>query len=244
MSGATRPVKALAASRGRSRAAVASGPEVAQRAASRARSLVASFAVFAPLLLLLPSLRTPLESRMAVHMLVLFPLLLACGWIAARRLGEPAWLRRLDGHGLLGAAVVSCVAAWWMLPVALDFSLVSAPLRWVRLGSWWLAGALLAGSWRRMGPEIAAFLLGNLAWMSATAGLLYQEAEQRLCVNYLIDEQLWTGRGLVLAALVLGAMACRRVLRSSADAAAAGLRRVEATSDAPGPNIVTPSPNP
>jgi len=168
----------------------------------------------APLVLLWPPLRHALESRMALHMLLLFPLLLAAGWAAARCMRhEPAWLRRIDAQGLLGASGVSCVAAWWMIPAALDASLVSAPLAAARLASWWLAGALLAGSWRRMGPEVAAFLLGNLAWMSATAGLLYQDAEQRLCVNYLVDDQLWAGRGLVGAALALGALALWRVLR-------------------------------
>lgn len=47
------------------------------------------------------------------------------------------------------------------------------------------------------------FLLGNLVWMLATAGLLYEAAEPRLYVNYLRDEQVWAGRLLVGLSAVL-----------------------------------------
>ena len=59
----------------------------------------------------------------------------------------------------------------------------------------------------RLGPVVAAFFLGNAAWMLATAGLLFHEAEVRLCVNYLVDDQVWTGTGLIAWALVLGGVA-------------------------------------
>ncbi|HJV62459.1 MAG TPA: hypothetical protein VJ743_16045, partial [Albitalea sp.] len=74
------------------------------------------------------------------------------------------------------------------------------------------AGAVLAGSVRRMDPEVLLFFVGNLAWMSASAGMLYLDAPLRLCVNYLVDDQRQAGIGLVLLAVVLGALAVRRAL--------------------------------
>ena len=69
-------------------------------------------AAVAPLALLHPGLRHAIESRMALHMLLEFPLLLASGWALARLLGRRgAWLDGLDAHALLGITVASCVSA-------------------------------------------------------------------------------------------------------------------------------------
>ncbi len=155
-----------------------------------------------PLIFLWPALRQLVESSMALHMLVQFPLLLAGGWMAARLTGASV-LRRLDAHGLLGLTAATCVAAFWMIPAALDLSLLSPAANAAKYASWWLAGALLAASWVQMRVELTVFFLGNMAWMLATVGLLFREAETRLCVNYLVDEQLVTGNGLLLFAALL-----------------------------------------
>ena len=171
-----------------------------------------------PLLLLHEPLRHAIESRMLLHMLVEFPALLASGWVVAR------WRRAaasdFDEQGLLCITALLCVSAFWMIPAALDMSLLSAPVQFAKLASWWLCGAVLARSAQRLSPESQIFLFGNLAWMFATAGLLYQDAEQRLCVNYLIDDQLWTGRALVGLAVVLGAAAVSAAVLAAARATA------------------------
>ena len=174
-------------------------------------------AALLPLALLHDGLRHAVESRMALHMLLEFPLLLAGGWAAAR-LAAPrhAPTDAFDAFGLLGAGVVSCVSAFWMIPAALDLALLHEPMRWAKVASWLLAGALLARSAPRLGDEIAVFFLGNLAWMFATAGLLYREAESRLCVSYLAADQVWTGNGLVALAIALGALALQRLVAASA----------------------------
>ena len=164
-----------------------------------------------PLLLLIPPLRHILEASMLTHMLVEFPLLfiaggLAGGWLTHHRLpaGLPAVV---DAHGLLGLALASSVGALWMIPSMLDLSLLDASVQASKYASWTLCGLLFRSSWKRAGPVVSAFFLGNTGWMLATAGLLYQEAQQRLCVSYLLDEQLITGRGLVALAILIGAFA-------------------------------------
>jgi hypothetical protein len=42
--------------------------------------------------------------------------------------------------------------------------------------------------------------------MTATAGILYQQADRQLCLSYLTEMQTVTGRGLVVAAAVLVAV--------------------------------------
>lgn len=182
-----------------------------------------------PLLLLWPMLRHRIESQMLLHMLVEFPVLFAAGW-AARDLLLPAATRRLprpsrilallDWGGLTSASVVTCVAMFWMIPAALDATLLVAPVAAAKYLSWWLAGLMLAGSWRRMAPELLLFFVGNLSWTSATAGMLYMDTTSRLCANYLTDDQSNTGSGLILLALVLGALALRQMMRLGASQAA------------------------
>lgn len=166
-----------------------------------------------PLLLLIAPLRQLLESRMAPHMLVELPLLFVAGWALARALGPRARLPAvIDAHGLLGLSWVSAVSALWMIPAMLDLSLLDVRLQWAKYLAWWLAGVMARGSLSRAGAVVGVFFLGNIAWMLATAGLLYQEAPQRLCVSYLFDEQLVTGRGLIVLAVAIGALALRRLL--------------------------------
>jgi hypothetical protein len=155
-----------------------------------------------PLVLLLDVARHGLEGRMLVHMLVEFPWLMIAGAVAARALVKKSAtsdraIARIDWRGLLGLVFMSCVAALWMIPSALDAALVNPAVAALKVVSWWLAGALVALAWARTDPVVRMFFLGNLAWMFATAGLLFTEAEQRLCVNYLLDEQLLTGRALI-----------------------------------------------
>lgn len=173
-----------------------------------------------PLLLLWPALRHTVEARMLLHMLVEFPLLLAAGWATQRLCLRRPVLRQLaagmaliDWRGWSGAALASIVAAAWMLPTLLDLALLDPMVAAAKYTSWWITGWVLAGSLRRMDPELLLFLAGNIAWMMASAGMLYLDAPARLCVNYLQDDQRQTGIGLVLVAVVLGAAALRQLLR-------------------------------
>lgn len=187
-----------------------------------------------PLILLWPTLRHRIESEMLLHMLIEFPVLFAAGW-AARDLVGGAAARRfprcsralalLDWRGLTSVSVVTCIMMFWMIPAALDATLLVAWVAAAKYASWWLAGVMLAGSWRRMAPELLLFFVGNLSWTSATAGMLYMDTTSRLCANYLTDDQSNTGTGLVLLALVLGALALRQMMRLGA-AQAAPPRRI------------------
>ncbi|WEN42845.1 hypothetical protein CKCBHOJB_02445 [Thauera sp. GDN1] len=188
---------------------------------TRGRRALTRLLAALPLLLLLAPLRQLLEGSMALHMLVELPLLLASGWAAGAVLAHhrlPAGLPRLiDASGVLGLAFASCVGALWMIPAMLDLSLLDTGVQWAKYGAWWLSGVLLRASWRRSEPEIAAFFIGNMAWMLATAGLLYQDEGQRLCVSYLVDEQAITGKGLIVLALVLAGLALHRVVATPAN---------------------------
>lgn len=180
-----------------------------EAAASAIRTLLAA----SPLAWLLPQLRQPVESSMSLHMLLQFPLLFAAGWAAAAWWPARASVRltRIDAHGLTGALWASAVAAFWMIPTALDLALLDARVALLKYASWLLAGLWLAQGWRRLPAELAAFFLGSAAWMLITAGLLYRDAESRVCVSYRLDEQMVGGNGLIVWGIALGALGLLRL---------------------------------
>jgi len=161
-----------------------------------------------PLVFLCERLRQLVEGSMPLHMLAQFPLLFLAGASLSRLVVlhwpalAPVW-RRFDPSGLLGLVTISSVAALWMVPAALDAALMSADVAAWKFCSWWIAGAFVALAWPNTGRPLRLFLLGNLAWMLLTFGWMYIEAEQRLCVSYRFDEQVWTGWGLALAGSTL-----------------------------------------
>ncbi|APV51905.1 hypothetical protein BWI17_20850 [Betaproteobacteria bacterium GR16-43] len=144
-----------------------------------------------------------LEADMALHMLVEFPLLVGAGaalaHYAPRRIDEA--IAPFDRYGLAGWTLASLVAAYWMIPSALDAALGSSVVNAFKYASLLAAGFALRGSLRRSPFALEAFFVGNFTWMAATVGLVYQDADVQLCLNYLAGSQQQAGRGLVLLAV-------------------------------------------
>ncbi|MCE4553909.1 hypothetical protein [Pelomonas cellulosilytica] len=160
------------------------------------------------LLLAWPGVRDGLESRMSLHMAAELPMLLAAGaWLAGVLPWPGRLLQWLDAGGLLAATTASAVLALWMVPAALDLALLQPGVALLKYGSWLAAGGMLRLARPRFTPVVAAFFLANAAWMTATAGLLYLDAEQQLCVNYLVSDQQVAGWALVAWAIAMGAAA-------------------------------------
>ena len=172
----------------------------------RRERVAATVAAAAAAALAVPAIRHGLEADMALHMLVEFPAIVAIGAVAARALPRlAATFARADHLGLAGWLLASLVLAFWMIPPALDAALAGAEANAAKFASLALAGFALHGAWQRSPPVVESFFVGNFAWMCATVGLLYQEAETQLCLNYLADGQQRAGRGLVIVAIAAGA---------------------------------------
>jgi hypothetical protein len=151
-----------------------------------------------------------LEIDMARHMLIEFPLLLIAGAATGRALVERfgAQFERCNQMGLFGFVFASITLAYWMIPAALDAALLDGWVAAAKYASLVLSGALLWSSFRVAPLPLQAFFVGNLTWMTATIGLIYQSAPRQLCLNYLPDAQLSTGEGLVSAAVIGGLTWC------------------------------------
>jgi hypothetical protein len=153
----------------------------------------------------LAALREALERSMVLHMLVQLPVLVAAGVILGQ-VGAPFLGRlvaRYDEHGITGLFTIMFVSAYWMIPRALESVLTSAPAELAKFASCILAGLLLPGMLQRANTVTQVFFVGNFASMMAIVGLLFQDAPQRLCNYYLLDDQVWAGTGLVIYALAI-----------------------------------------
>lgn len=159
--------------------------------------------------LAIPPSRTALEASMATHMLVQIPLAAAAGALLAHSLPSRviALLGRYNDHGIPGIVLALGIAAYWMIPRALDAALASAAAETMKFVSLpLLVGLSLALSWPRLHPIAKGFVVANWIPMLAVVGWLYRESPMRLCNYYLLDQQVAAGNLLVALAAVLAAL--------------------------------------
>ncbi|HTN64678.1 MAG TPA: hypothetical protein VL051_00645 [Burkholderiaceae bacterium] len=164
--------------------------------------------------------RHALESSMASHMLVQMPAIFLSGALAAAAMagaGHPAAglrrLRQYDEHGLPGLLLISFLLAYWMIPKAIDHVLLAPGAEAAKFASLFAGGLIAKDCLARANRVIQLFFLGNIAWMMAIAGLLYQDNATRLCNFYLLDDQVLAGQGLVLLSVALPVLWVWRQLR-------------------------------
>jgi hypothetical protein len=149
------------------------------------------------------------ETSMFSHMLVQFPLLLISGYRifcnvsgVFPRVGKQ-WNRftqlliSFDSFGISGLLLLLLVSAFWMVPRMLEESLTNMNIEFLKFISLLVLGSVVPSSLNRANWVIQLFFLGNFCGMTAIVGLIYQETPQRLCNSYLIDDQKYTGVGLV-----------------------------------------------
>ena len=156
----------------------------------------------------LPPLGPWLMRLMLTQMLVQIPLIFLAGvfWSARIACSAGTSWARWNAQGAPGLLFSALVLAFWMTPIALDDAASDSLWEAAKIASVLAAGISAGISWR-LGSGVAhAFYVGNMVWMTITAGMLYQESTQRLCNAYLWDDQAITGRTLVGASLVLAVM--------------------------------------
>lgn len=180
------------------------------------------------LLMLIVLLQPWLEASMGRHMVLELPLLFVCGWWFAgalrphRQMTDHLGARRAPLAMSLPALLTALlISSFWMLPIALDNAVLIPGYNLIKFLSVLLAGFLSGLGWRRAGVILQGFFIVNWAWMTITAGLLYQTAPQQLCSVYLDEQQQSAGTGLVLlASLILGVWLLMAMLKLTREEAA------------------------
>jgi len=161
-------------------------------------------------LLALPSTRGLLERVMIAHMLVQIPLLAVAGGLAVTAL-SPRWKARLapwNEGGVAGILMAIIASSWWMVPRALDWTLLSPRMETLKFVSLPLfVGAPAALSWPKLSGVARVFVIANVLPMWTVVGWLYMAAPVRVCNFYLTDQQVTAGVGLLAASLALAVVA-------------------------------------
>ncbi len=170
----------------------------------RLPTMLVSFAV--PLVLLWEPLRHWVEATMFRHMLLVIPLLLAAGWYSLGIMGADAIraFSRWNALGFPGLLCVSSVLAVWMIPNAMDMAASDLKVDVAKNLSVFVAGMMLALSCAQAGLVIQLFFIGNWLCMTIFVGVLFQSLPTQLCNLYGVGDQVRTGQGLVVYAVIVG----------------------------------------
>ena len=156
-------------------------------------------------LVFLPS-RNFLESSMARHMLVQYPLLMLCGALFAgglsATLADRALIREVpasswNAYGMTGLFGTALGLALLMIPRVLDLALVNPWVEFIKMTILVASGAAIYMSWRPAGWLVQGFFLGQVLPMMAMAGTLYESSPTRVCNAYLLDDQVLLGQLLI-----------------------------------------------
>ena len=154
-----------------------------------------------------PPLRHVIEQSMAWHMLFQMPLLVLGGWLAMRALLPYVLFPRLasfNQFGLTGFMAAQAVVAYWMLPSAIDRSVVLPLVDVLKLLTLFITGMLLADAFSRAPGALQLFFMGYWVSMTAWLGIYFATTDLRLCNAYSLQSQSNTGWGLLVLGITLG----------------------------------------
>ena len=147
-----------------------------------------------------------LASTMVGHVLIQIPLLAAVGFVLAKCLepkietGVLTW----NAGGIPGVLLASFAVAFWMIPRWLDGAVTSTAIEAAKYGSVvLLVGVPLGWSWDRLHPIARGVVKIEFLAMLFRLGWLYLISPDRFCSNYLLTDQVWLGRGLVIVGVAL-----------------------------------------
>lgn len=158
------------------------------------------------LFLIAPPVANMAESIMSIHMHVQMPLLGIAGFLMAPFLQKrfKGFFDRWNHNGIPGILLFIIVASYWLVPRAMDDTLMITAVQVFKFISWpFLIGLPLRDSWPKLRKRYknTVFIYFTVVYLGMAA--LYIFAEDQLCNNYLIIEQQTLGWGFLIIALCI-----------------------------------------
>ena len=163
-----------------------------------------------------PPLRSLIEQSMLWHMVIQMPTLVLGGWLvmgAIRNTAVTAAMAAWNRYGLTGFIAAQAIAAYWMLPLAIDRAVVLPAADGAKVVTLLACGALLRHSVDRAPAVLQLFFIGYAVPMMIWLGLYFASVDLRLCNAYSLESQVRAGYGLAVLALVLGTLWLVQMLR-------------------------------
>lgn len=156
--------------------------------------------------LAIPFVRHALESTMTLQMLVQIPLLaLAGAWLVQGASdGVNRSLRHWNVNGISGLLLASLTSMVWMLPLAMDAAISDPRYTVAKFTTVPLfIGVPAALSWPHAGFVVRGVVLLEVIATVFRLGWLYLISPDRLCSNYLLDDQQQLGKLLITLGFVM-----------------------------------------
>lgn len=165
-------------------------------------NIKALFGVMVALIVIVATpIKSSLESTMASHVLIEIPILILLGVALGRIILSinPHFLLRFDRGGITSILITSFTIGFWMIPRWLDASLIDTDVSAAKFMSLiFLAGIPLAISWDRLGFIARGVVKIEFLGMLFRLGWLYLISPDRLCNSYLLEDQIWLGKGFLI----------------------------------------------
>lgn len=147
-----------------------------------------------------PGIGSWLESSMLLHMLVQLPVLAFFGWWLGEMIPQNI-VKKINAwnmFGLAGVLLMSGAGLFWMLPSVLDASLASIQFLFLKIASMvLLIGMMLSITSKVWHPVLKGIFLLEAWAMLGRFGYGYLISPDRLCANYLFNEQQLLGETLL-----------------------------------------------
>ncbi len=156
--------------------------------------------------LMIPPVAKLMESVMIIHMHMQMPMLVIAGFFIARCILDrfPSFFEKYNQNGLPGILLFTIIMVYWMLPRTMDEALTLQSVEIFKFISLpFLAGLPLRDSWKKLSKIAKSNLITVFTVMFLGLGWLYIQANDQLCNNYLVIDQMILGWGFITMAICM-----------------------------------------
>lgn len=156
--------------------------------------------------LMLPPVADLMESIMIIHMHMQMPMLVISGFFMGQFFQRrfPHFFSKYNQEGIPGILLFIIIMGYWMLPRTMDEALTVNSVELFKFISLpFLAGVPLRDSWKKLSKNRRNYTIAFFTVAFLGMGWLYLQANDQLCNNYLVVDQMILGWGFITMAICM-----------------------------------------
>lgn len=156
--------------------------------------------------LMLPPAANLMESIMIIHMHMQMPMLVIAGFFMGQFFQQrfPALFLKYNQEGIPGILLFTIIMGYWMLPRTMDEALTVSSVELFKFISLpFLSGVPLRDSWKKLSKKWKDNMILFFTVIFFGLGWLYIQANDQLCNNYLVVDQIILGWGFITMAMCM-----------------------------------------
>jgi hypothetical protein len=156
--------------------------------------------------LMLPPVANLMESVMIIHMHMQMPMLVIAGFFMGQFFHQrfSHFFSTYNHGGIPGILLFIIIMGYWMLPRTMDEALTVSSVEVFKFISLpFLAGVPLRDSWKKLSKNRKNYTIAFFTVIFLGMGWLYIQANDQLCNNYLVVDQMILGWGFITMAICM-----------------------------------------